>query len=73
MDDGHQVMAIPHMTLWVRWANNISMCCVILVSYDKFSGQNYINDSDTFHEKTQVQVYRKVEFPVTFKFSLQNF
>ena len=23
MDDGCQVMAIPHMTLWVRWAKKV--------------------------------------------------
>jgi hypothetical protein len=22
MDEGRQVMAIPHMTLWIRWAKN---------------------------------------------------
>ena len=31
-DDGHQVMAIAHMTLWVRWAKN------------KVSQENYIYD-----------------------------
>ena len=26
MDNGHQLIAIPHMTLWVRWAKRLRCC-----------------------------------------------
>jgi hypothetical protein len=29
-DDGRQVMAIPHMTLWVRWAKNWPCDCATI-------------------------------------------
>ena len=32
-DDGRQVMAIAHMTLWVRWAKN-KMNCKLMLTYD---------------------------------------
>ena len=50
-DDGPQVMAIAHMTLWVRWAKNQSL---IIILFYKIS-DNDLNE----HKKIQVEHLKK--------------
>jgi hypothetical protein len=49
--NARQVMAIPHMTLWVRWAKNQSL---IIILFYKIS-DNDLNE----HKKIQVEHLKK--------------
>ena len=52
MDDGCQVMAIPHMTLWVRWAKKLAnqkQELTMVAMFVNGTGQNEQSLERTFH------------------------